>query len=431
MTTVASRKSSHQTTLLSSLPQEIIDIIATTHLTPQELAHCLCVSHEWFDAFTPSLWRAIRVVDETIYDRFRTKETRDALARNSHHIRVVETTDPTFAFFLATLPSTTPTNLRSLTLRLLKAKQQFAFSTDDLIQQQCQEALITMMRTMISATVTQLLLLRNRNLHVLILDEGCFRNEIGDKTDLFFKVLAAVPSTHLERLEISFMGAQPRDNSRVGATLDARDRYREEFMEAIHLHADKGLFLALREVAISGANDTIMDHTRLSFLVRCPNVERIRLDRLDLPSAITIPLMLKNTCPKLTCLDLNDGNSIRLERVLDSVDLVRATALGWRELRLPDMPQFGASAFEALMESVETLEVLRIEGAGQLGTNAVLNLLCSAKNLRRLEGVGDGRREVYTKELTVFAKSAYLEYCNGGEKGRSSRQRLGRYGAEL
>ncbi|KAH7032442.1 hypothetical protein BKA57DRAFT_510671 [Linnemannia elongata] len=71
------------------------------------------------------------------------------------------------------------------------------------------------------------------------------------------------------------------------------------------------------------------------------------------------------------------------------------------------------SKLEALMESVETLEELRIGGCGQLRKNAILDLLCSAKKLRRLESVADGERTEEIIELKLHAYEAYKEHFEG------------------
>ncbi|KAF9149316.1 hypothetical protein BG015_008887, partial [Linnemannia schmuckeri] len=420
----------------------IIDIIAT-YLTQQDLAHCLCVNHEWHTTLTPSFWRVVRVVDETILDRFRTKETEEALCRNCHHIRVAETTDLGFLRFLATHRNLATTNLQSLTLRLWKEKKaqpqssppepSFSPSSDNNpdISEIAPTPSVTAVLTESGISTTtgcvvteaawmvQMLLRRSKNLHTLSLDEGCFRNTINsigdDETgnrDEFHTVFSVIPTAYLERLEISFLGApalpgRPSEQQNlVERTKHAVDRIKH----AASFHQSYEPFLALKELVIKGSYTTLMDSSRQAFLVRCPNVETLCINRLDPFTIFTMPPFLQYTCPKLSSLDWIRGTMDSDENI---AELLRASVLGWRVLRLPMMFWFGSLALEALMESIETLEELRIEGCGQLRKNAILDLLCSAKNLRRLESVADGKRTEETIELKLHAYEAYLEHVEG------------------
>ncbi|OAQ26569.1 hypothetical protein K457DRAFT_128103 [Linnemannia elongata AG-77] len=223
--------------------KEIIDLISS-YLTPEELAVCLCVCKEWRDTLIPSLWRVVRVVNEAMYDRFRSKESRDALTMNSHHICVVETTDPAFAYFLATHCRQHTSNIQSLILRLRKEeivqppttpppRLNFSMSSPSSSSSQNDDhpAVIAPTipetessdRSAFATIVTQRLLFMNRNLRTLSLDEGCFR--MKDGPDEFVKVMASAPTACLQRLEISFLGAQQRDDFVRGTPYD-HDRQR-------------------------------------------------------------------------------------------------------------------------------------------------------------------------------------------------------------
>lgn len=248
----------------------------------------------------------------------------------------------------------------------------------------------------------------NRNLRTLSLDEGCFR--IKDGPDEFVKVLSSVPTACLQRLEISFFGARQRDGFVRGTTYD-HDRQVAKYREAMQAHQDLGPFLALTELDFTGAEDAIITEDRLAFLVRCVNLERIRLNLLDPLAGLAMPWFLEVACLNLTCLELNSAGNVQHE--LGIMTWLKASKLGWRELRLPSMSSFEKLEFEVLMEHVETLRVLRIEGARGLGAEAVLDLLCSARNLRRLEGAADGRREEYTSDLTIIAYDAFVEHVEG------------------
>ena len=75
---------------------------------------------------------------------------------------------------------------------------------------------------------------------------------------------------------------------------------------------------------------------------------------------------------------------------------------------------FGTVALEAVMEHVGTLEVFRFENSDEIQLNAFLDLLCSARRLRRLEGIVDRQRKRITSEVMVHAQAAYLEHVEGG-----------------
>ncbi|KAF9129972.1 hypothetical protein BGX30_013697 [Mortierella sp. GBA39] len=75
---------------------------------------------------------------------------------------------------------------------------------------------------------------------------------------------------------------------------------------------------------------------------------------------------------------------------------------------------FGTIAFSALMKNVETLEALRIESAEELEMNAFVDVLCSARNLRRLEGIADGQKKRFGTEILVLAYETYFGHVEGG-----------------
>lgn len=261
--------------------------------------------------------------------------------------------------------------------------------------------------------MVKMLLRRNKNLRTFNLDEGCFRsttkshgddNRTEDK-DEFHNVFTTIPTAYLERLEISFLSAPALpDHPSEGESLADRIKRGAQF------HQSYGPFLVLKELVITGSYDTVMDSLRQTFLVRCPNIEVLRVIRLDPFTILTLPSFLQSMCPKLTRLEWTSHT-----RDSDSAiaELLRASISGWRALRLPMMFWFGSQALEALMDSAETLEELRIGGCGQLRKNAILDLLCSAINLRPLESVADGERTEEIIELKLHAYEAYQEHVEG------------------
>lgn len=389
----------------TDLPQEIIDIIIP-RISSTDYSSCVGVSPAWSAIFTPALWKVVRLVNRTMHDSFGSKEARNALARNCVHIRTVETTDPAFVSFLG-LYHPRITNLESLTLRLKEHPDsrvnEFLVSSDLTVP----AAMITGKDFMdVPRCVSSIirLLQNNPNLRSMSLDLGCFRYKDG--RDGFADLVSAFPTTHLEKLELSFLNLIPysedvQDGSDSDLDLEDLAPFNQFLQEP---------FRALKEIIITGGSQNNMDHTRLAFLTRCPNVETLRLHRLDMKALQVLPSCLEVACSKLSSLDWRKS-------LFDNEDeicaLIQTSCSGWRELRLPDMALFGTLAFSALMENVETLEVLRIESAEELEMNAFVDVLCSARNLRRLEGIADGQRGKFTTEILVHAHETYLDHVRG------------------
>ncbi|KAF8934538.1 hypothetical protein BGZ47_010341 [Haplosporangium gracile] len=396
----------------SSLPQEVIDLIIP-HLTQRDYASCVLVSQAWNTLFTPPLWRILRVVNETTNKCLKTTQGRTALARNRHHIREFETTYLDSVFFLAT-GQPVITDLVSLTIRL-KDHRFSSLSTDSKGETKAEVP---------KSTVSSVIKILNNNpeLRSLSLDRGCFRYKDDDSS--YSYLIAAFPTAHLERLELSFFDASPRETFIAPPAFEpiaSRILVKQFllcFKELAQLHLAQERFHSMREIVITGGGvkGNYSDPLRLSFLVRCPNVKRVRLDRLDFQTLASLPMLLRMACPELDCLEWTSCNN---DTEAPIIELLRTTTLGWKELRLPSMPAFGSLALAAVLEtSAETLEVLRIENAGSLLRNEVLDLLSGAKELRRLEGAGDGQVRKSTKEFIVDAYDAYQEYVDG-QRNRS------------
>ncbi|KAF9125150.1 hypothetical protein BGW39_007619 [Mortierella sp. 14UC] len=399
---------------LTSLPQEIIDLILFL-IAKEDYVSCVRVNKAWSALFTPYFWREVRVVDEVRNDHLVTVDTRKAIARNSQHIRTIETFDPSFVHFLGSVRPTIA-NLESLTIRLknnpFTLVDNFVLYPDISIPVAVlgrgEGAILHYPRCVDDVAQT---LKNNPGLRFLSLDEGCFRH--ADERDGFAELLPVLPTAHLERLELSLVETSAPDP----AVIDP-DYERLDIDTAKELSKTQEQFLALKEISITGGSlqNVRMDTRRLIFLYRCPNLEKIRLHRLDDAAMGALPSFLRFACHKLTSLEWTKG----LYDMEESIEaLIQSTTLGWKELRLPDMAQFGSFAWRALMEHAGTLEVLRLESAEQLESNAVLDLLCSARKLRRLEGIADRQRKRFTVGLTVHAEDAFREQLNGTLGDRS------------
>ena len=254
------------------------------------------------------------------------------------------------------------------------------------------------------------ILQKNRDLRYLSLDVGCFRYE--DRREAMSDLVSVFPTAKLEKLELSFLNSVSynKDIDDDGDKVIDTEKLIEYYL------AKHEPFHALKEVVITGGSQNNMDPNRLNFLFRCPNVETVRLHRLDSNAMKALGVFLKAGCPKLVNLEWRKGLYDPEEFI---VGLLEASNLGWRELRLPDMPEFGTDSWEALMEHVETLEVLRIESAEHLPPNCMVDFLCSARRLRRLEGIVDRQRKRFTVELSVNAFEAFLGHFVGQVGDRS------------
>ncbi|KAF9900114.1 hypothetical protein EC991_007905 [Linnemannia zychae] len=391
-----------------SLPLEIIDLILAV-TSKEDYASCYLVDHLWLIATAPYFWREVRMVAKSGNKRLVSIEARNALARNAHHIRVLETTDPSVVYTLATFQPPI-TGLEALTIRLqnpiaplveiqqsddvvIPAVQSTNNEIEDVNFPRCSSILLEILRN-------------NSGLRFLSLDEGYFRYKDGKEG--FLDLYQAFPTAHLEKLEVSFRRdpsstAHPDDHNNITEMLTAE---REASFFPIQTP-----FLALTEIAITAEKTVTMDPRRLMFLRRCSSLERIRIARLDDLTMRLIPFILKAFCPKMTCLEWTNPYF----DVEDNIQqLIQSTTLGWKELRLPNMQEFGHDGFNALMFHSDTLEVLKVESGGErLAHNAAVDLLCRARNLRRLEGPADGQRTRFTQELTVFAYDTYWDHIQG------------------
>ncbi|KAG9062014.1 hypothetical protein KI688_006734 [Linnemannia hyalina] len=314
-------------------------------------------------------------------------------------LRTVETTDPTFISFLG-LYHLRISKLESLTLCL---KEHPALRVREFINSSDLTVPATMVMGQefvdVSRCVSPVINVQQDN-RFISLDLGRFRYKDG--LDGFADLVSAFPTTHLEKLQLSFLNSIPHDkciNDGSNKDLNLEDvaRFNQFFREP---------FRALKEIAITCGSQNSMDHTRLAFLTRCPNVKTLCLHRLDIKAVEMLPVCLGAACHKLSSLEWRKSLYNNADEILA---LIRTARSGWRESRLPDMPLFGTFTFSALMKNVETLEVLQIESAEELEMNAFVDVLCSARNLRRLEGIANGQRKRFRTEILVHAMTELEE----------------------
>jgi hypothetical protein len=425
----------------SSLPAEIITLIGI-NLNRHDLAQCVRVCQQWCTLFTPSLWRDVKA------DTWFCNEERMAiLARNAHFIRdLVLVNNPYVAKLLAFgsqggvgREGEVEEGKRGGGLRSLVAS--FEWETplspprtegppeQALEQEQTQEQDSTVPSETTPTTNTAAqqqvedignarlmgdLLRANQNLRFISVDESCLRNRDGTDAILLFN--ACCPSNSLERLELRFCEPPTPPTSVTNGPTPFHNigNMYSGLTDAVPWIPTFGTFTALKELVISGGHSHLEPH-RLDILKRCPNVERVQLDSMDDGLALfKFALTLGLSCHRLSHLELKGRYGGEDE---DIGCLLVAGNSQWKEILLPDMDGFGPKAFAVLMKNVRTrLEVLKVEGWGQLQGEDFMELLCSAQHLRRLEGPADGKVRMDTTEFTMWAYSTFYQHTHGKDR---------------
>ncbi|KAF9140744.1 hypothetical protein BG015_001525 [Linnemannia schmuckeri] len=396
------------TASFASFPPEVITLIAS-HLNQHDLAQCLRLSHKWFAFFTPLFWQDVHVDD-----RLHKNNGLGYLIRNRHRIRDLQLSDPQATHFLA-LGQQGEGQLRSLSASFQRETVSFLAVLDAPQPWTTEDYLSDQAGNLGNTRSLELILTRNWNLRSLTMDESCFRNKNGG--DAFNMIMAVCPVARLERLEIRFgrnpnRRAQPEEEP-TGPTSFVMADVIAALTDRRELGFLFGSFDALKELIISGGNRHI-DYNRLGFFLRCGNLERVRLEDIDVIALGSLAVALGLCCPKLTHLDWR-GPPAGQDR--DIAILLAGNQSGWKEISLPpDFENFGPRSFVALMRSVPTtLEVLKIGDWGRTEEEDFLEILCSARNLRRLEGPTDGKFSGRTRNFTVWGYRAFRGYARDGD----------------
>ncbi|KAF9148352.1 hypothetical protein BG015_009918 [Linnemannia schmuckeri] len=281
--------------LLEGLKElEVLDVRMAAHdIGVEEL--------EWMHTNWPRL-REIRVLDSergwacegvngvaTKAAVDRSRGARNALARNSQYNHTIETTDPAMVFTLTAIRLTI-TKLESLTLRL---KDYPTSNVNEIVVSTNVVALGASVSSNSTSTVeiarcvSDVIRIRilhnNPDLRSLSLNDG--REGMKD-------LVAAFSTAKLEKLELSFLHSVSFDRGINGGN--------EEFdaEKSIENHLDKHEpFHDLKEIVITGGGQNYMNPNRLVFLLWCPNVEIVRLHRLDSKAMRALAVYLKAGCP--------------------------------------------------------------------------------------------------------------------------------------
>ncbi|KAG0313589.1 hypothetical protein BGZ97_010078, partial [Linnemannia gamsii] len=266
-----------------------------------------------------------------------------------------------------------------------------------------------------------LMMKANSNLKSLTMDESCFRRRDG--TDAFSYIMENCPTAQLERLEVRFgrHPSLPADDGDDDDDLVEHDveKLFQAMSEAYASVKDgtHSCFNNLKELVISGGGRHI-DFSRLAFLARCPNLERVQVEDIDSTAMLSLGFSLGYFCGKLSSLDWRGAPKEVGEQEDKGIsDLLGALKVQWKDISLPNLREFGPKAFNALMKHVgTTLEVLKVDGWGGVSGSEFLDLLCSAQHLRRLEGPRDGELSVAMRDMVISAFSASHMHLSNGEE---------------
>ncbi|KAF9281756.1 hypothetical protein BGZ88_011410 [Linnemannia elongata] len=385
-------------TSFSSLPLEIVQLIAD-HLDQYSLSQCSLVCHAWHSTFESSFWRSVQLSPYFRFDN--ASPSLEALTRNLHHIRQLETSDPTLVHLLAFHPAAL-NQLQSLDLYLYDDKTSFFPTTDSPEPGMALGNNVQAISRILGGC---------HNLQVLSLGiTDCFKK--ADKTVAFQEIMSACPTGSLESIKLYFETQDPgfcyRNTSRSIITNHVQN-YQSDVDQQQRLPS----FIALQDVFIR-ASTNHMHSSTLAFLVRCPNLVRLEMDSVDDCVLFDLAGTLQAFCPNLVELVWTD-NDYEDEYI---AVVLGSSRLGWRVLTAPWHVGFGPLSCEAVMRSAETLEELKMSAWGSSSSEVrwrfYLDMLCSARNLRILTGLDGQTRSMNESTIEVHAEKAFKQHIESG-----------------
>ncbi|KAF9920901.1 hypothetical protein FBU30_009136 [Linnemannia zychae] len=389
----------------SSLPTEVVVQIAL-HLSRSDLVSCVLVCHAWLVLFEPLLYRTFTLTTGHCLGE---DSSLTALLRNLHHIRHMTTTDVEFLRFVAFrhLPLS---DLQTLDVALSEEElSSFLFNT----MRRSNASLMADSRlTFGPAQVLKKFLVGCSRLRRLSFG-GTYCFTLTDDIDPFKVITVSCPPSTLEFLKITFEPEEGPCLEQGPLTRPEQSIRHEEYLQAVYYHQQSPSFTALKELNIWSPS-IHFDPTKLALLARCPNLERIVLESPDSCTIEYLAQAVKEFCPKLIDL-VWDGVNDYADDLTSA--MLKSTKLGWRVLTLPYMEDFGPLSYEVLMGSVETLEELVLDKWGndaEVRHDYFLDLLCSAKNLRLLDGHRDGDRLIHQTAVEVHAFNAFKQHADRG-----------------
>ncbi|KAF9088263.1 hypothetical protein BGX29_000378 [Mortierella sp. GBA35] len=373
------------TTDLSTLPLEVINSI-TPYLTRHDLTVCVLANHQWFNIFSPTLWRSITFVDSNDssyivnlpkimwFRLFQKSVEAGALHRNGHWIRTVD------AEFCTMVNSLTNPDLGGEECAgLLEVK--IGNNRDPERWMNPAPGVLPSTRTMTAAAMVNLnkahvdnvvaLLRRNRErLRKVVFVLDLLRIDLQDSD----RLIQAVPSGVEDLSVVNWYSSLPA--SSISSSSES-------------------VPLGLRTLSIA---NTDVD-SLLPILRRSPNLEKLVLkDMLYLaterPPWQSLASTIRTYCPRLHSLLLIDGPPYSDGEFAALID---SSTCGWKTLGFPhsgvdsSTHEFGPLSTAALLKHCSTLENLRLEGCGNLPSWAIQQLFCTAPRLRRFDAISKER----------------------------------------
>ncbi|KAF9142425.1 hypothetical protein BG015_000899, partial [Linnemannia schmuckeri] len=385
-------------TILTSLPPEIIQLIAH-RLSRHSLAQCVRVCLAWHALLEPTLWQTVQFKTQHHF-----LNALAALTRNIHHVRQL-TADSELVYYI-TLHLAPLNKLRSLDLNLDEEVAPFAIA---LASPWAAPLWNTAAPRFGNSQAVTRLLTGCTNLHSLSLGgRSCFKHVDG--TDAFQEIMGSCITTSLEHLTLAFRVEDTNPCfQRIFENLGGN--HDQEFALAVEQQRPLMPFVALRNLVVRSGNHHILP-SKLAFLVRCPNLVRIELDFPENCILEYLPRALQEFCPNLVEMFWDSGCDYKEEYV---VAMLRSSRSGWKALTLPYQLEFAPLCFNVLLECVATLEELNMANWGDVVQhNLFLDLVCSARNLRRLRGQEDGERLIIGSGVEVHAYNAFKEHIESG-----------------
>ncbi|KAF9390349.1 hypothetical protein BGX21_011490 [Mortierella sp. AD011] len=367
-------------TFARPLPIEVFSIIAA-NLSKAELAKCVRASKEWNACFSPSLWETIHINAPQTYLQFVASAREGSLIRNGMFIKSITTQYFSLVDLLGTYSDACP-NLTDLEVHsedsppestplsqsgdswevigqttAMGGSQHMRFGSG----YQSSSRPKTLDLTNLTHLVQRIPKLRKLGLHGRM-----FTNQKCSSISRLFNV---IPTT-VEDLILA--NALPPFYVPPSATI-------EEDTE----DSDSGEAAPLNITRIEFRICLLKDQVLIPLLRRCSRLRTLVNSSQIIAISQEVSSVLREHCNQLTELRLETNSKAFTDKIISH--LIDASVKGWKSIHLPFAVCFGPLSAEALLKHAPSIEILRAYGCPGLTSSVVQKLLCTARNLKRLE----------------------------------------------
>ncbi|KAF9921810.1 hypothetical protein FBU30_008124 [Linnemannia zychae] len=393
---------------VSSLPFEIIDLIAS-YLTHRDLYSCVLVDKDFFQLFARHLWKNLQChylnQSYEYYVQWHLQLQRSiqagGLRRNGQWIRTFKC-----RFYNA--------------VELFACQGQLCNGLRELVlESSLYSPLLDLTPSDLSSTfdLSPLLIILERNTQIQHLRfTGRMLNE--QHSD-FSRLLKAIPSS-VENLELH--GWDPLRKGRAPVWQLQHEEQDDETPKDNGFKSDldnpldyaaASLFPNLRRLALHSYAVDVNKHALTHIITNSPNLETIHLEDAITPIPLKLLTdLLHKLCPRLVHLHLLNWDSC-----LDSdlARLLNVSKAGWRTIGIPQVLfngpyDFGPSPRAVFLRHAPTLENVRFEGSMSYLSPTIVQLFCTAPNLKRFDAISQDR----TVEGGMFSINA-MDIINGSD----------------